>query len=177
MPRRLIRRYLPNLKDLRDQGRLGIFGKLLDDPFLLHLNRRSVAGGVGLGVFTAFLPIPMQMVVAAALAIVIRVNLLVSVVTVWISNPVTMGPLWYFGYRVGARILGTEIERKPFEVSLAWVWDNIAQIWAPLILGCVVVGLIGGTLGYFLVHGVWRVYLYRHLYMRRLRKRSRKPNL
>lgn len=163
MPRRVIKRYLPTLQHLKDRGRIGVFGKLLDDPFLFHLNRRSVAGAAAIGVFTAFLPIPMQMVVAAALAIVVRVNLILAVVVVWISNPFTMGPMLYAGYQTGALFTGQRIEQEPFEWRLEWFWDNFAQVWQPLILGSVLLGLLAGGASYLVVHLLWRAYVYRQL--------------
>jgi len=34
-------------------------------PMVWHLNRRSVAGGVAVGLFVSWMPLPMQMLVAA----------------------------------------------------------------------------------------------------------------
>ncbi|MFG1489351.1 hypothetical protein ABMA58_08885, partial [Oceanospirillum sp. HFRX-1_2] len=43
MPRRIIKKYMPDPKKLQQQKSLRFLGKLLDDPGLLHLTRRSVA--------------------------------------------------------------------------------------------------------------------------------------
>ncbi len=166
MPRRWLRRYLPDLQSIRERGRIGFFGHLLEDPFLLHLNRRSVAGGVAVGLFVCMLPIPMQMVVAAGVAILVRVNLLISVALVWVSNPFTMPPMLYASYKLGAKIMGANIQRKPFELRVEWFWDNLAQIWQPLLLGSVIIGLLAAAVGYLLAHLAWRFYVYRHLQLR-----------
>ena len=149
---------------------MGVFGRLLEDPFLLHLNRRSISGGLGIGIFVAFMPIPMQMVVAGGLAIATRVNILLAVATVWISNPLTMPPMLYFCYRVGAAMLGSREQRAPFELRVEWFWDNLATIWQPLVLGSLVVGVCAGLATYGLVHLLWRIYIYRHLRHRRVRR-------
>ena len=60
-----------------------------------HLNRRSVAGGVAVGLFVSWLPLPLQMVFAATIAAVMRVHVPVSVVMVWFSNPLTFAPVSY----------------------------------------------------------------------------------
>lgn len=59
------------------------------------------------GVFTSFLPLPGQMVIAALLALWLRCNLPLSIILVWISNPITMPAIFYSTYKLGAWILGT----------------------------------------------------------------------
>lgn len=170
MPRRILKRWLPDQRLLRENRWLRVFGRLAEDPFLLHLNRRSISGGLGIGVFVAFLPIPMQMVVAGGIAIVARVNILLAVATVWISNPFTMPPMLYFCYRVGAALLGSREQRAPFELRVEWFWANMATIWQPLVLGSVLVGAVAGLASYGLVHLLWRIYIFRHLRDRRIRR-------
>ena len=54
MPRKLLRRFLPSAHELRKEGQLRLFGELLHNPNLWHLNRNSVAGAVSIGLFMAF---------------------------------------------------------------------------------------------------------------------------
>jgi len=76
MPKKFIKRYLPDHEKIRNHKSLNkIFGTLLHDPNLLHLNRRSVSGAMAVGLFLAFVPLPIQMGLAAGIAILIRVNL------------------------------------------------------------------------------------------------------
>ena len=69
MPRKLFRKYLPTAERLREIRSLGGMGQLFTDPNLWHLNRRSLSGAAFIGIFCAFMPIPLQMVVAAILAL------------------------------------------------------------------------------------------------------------
>jgi len=168
MPRRLLRRHLPDIGRIRGQAGFGILSRLLEDPFLLHLNRRSVAGGVAVGLFVAFLPMPGQMAVAALLAVLLRVNLIISVVLVWISNPITIPPMFYFSYVVGTWLLGSPVVHTAFEPTLAWVIHEFTQIWRPLLLGSLAIGTLVSLAGYGAANLVWRAHVVRELRRRRV---------
>lgn len=176
MPRKFLKRYLPDPAKLRQRKELRFLGKLLDDPFLLHLNRRSVAGGLAIGLFCAFIPMPFQMVLAAALAIWLRVNLVISVAAVWISNPVTLAPILLFCYRLGTWMLGRPIRETQFTPSLAWFWDRLGQIWMPLYLGSFVVATLAALLGFLLVQVLWRLHIVKALKARRRKKAAERLN-
>ncbi|NOX92117.1 MAG: DUF2062 domain-containing protein, partial [Gammaproteobacteria bacterium] len=74
MPKRIIKRFMPNPQMIRNHKHLQFLGTLLHDPNIFHLNRRSVSGAFSVGLFMAFVPIPLQMIFAAIGAIVLRVN-------------------------------------------------------------------------------------------------------
>ena len=82
-------------------------GKWLQNPEIWHFHRRSVAGAAFIGLFVSFLPIPMHMLIAAAIAIATRCNLPLAVGLVWVNNPLTMGPLYFFAYKLGAWLMNT----------------------------------------------------------------------
>jgi len=176
MAKHLIRRITPDHDTIRNHKHLRVFGTLLRDPNLWHFNRRSASGAFAVGLFMAFMPLPMQMVFAAGAAILFRVNLPLSVVLVWVSNPLTIPPLFYFAYLVGNFILGqppaaAEIE---FELSAACVMESLSSIWAPLLLGSFICGSVLALIGYFGVRGLWRLHLVQHLKQRRERAKVRK---
>ncbi len=156
MPKRLIKRFTPDRDKIRNHKHLQIFGKLLHDPNLWHLNRRSVSGAFAVGLFWAFIPIPFQMVAAAATAIPARVNLPISVALVWITNPITMPPMFYFNYLVGTWILGKPTQQVQFELSWQWFSQSVAEIWEPLYLGSLICAVIAAVLGYIAMRGFWR---------------------
>lgn len=170
MPKNFFRRYLPSLAELREQHSLRYaLGNLLHDPNVWHLNRRSVSGGFAVGLFVAWLPLPVQMIVAALLALLFRVNLPLSVVLVWVTNPVTIGPMFWFAWRVGSLLLGVEYTPILFEPSLAWFTAGIGRIWLPLTLGCLILGIISSALGYLLCRLFWRLHVVRTFLNRRHR--------
>lgn len=144
-------------------------GPRLQDPGLWHINRRSVSGAVGIGLFCAFVPIPFQMVLAAILAILFRVNILITVPMVWISNPVTMPPLFYFCFLVGTWILNSPPSPFNFDLSFQWLASEMLYIWQPFLLGCLIVGSVCGLLGFFTVRVLWRYAIWQHIKRRKLR--------
>jgi uncharacterized protein (DUF2062 family) len=159
MPKRIFKRYMPDHKTIKEHKHLQFLGTLLHDPNLLHLNRRSVSGAFAVGLFMAFVPIPLQMVAAAIGAIIARVNLPISVGLVWITNPLTMPPLYYFCYLVGTWILGTPARNVEFQFSAEWFSEELQIIWQPFLLGCFTVSTVSAILGYVSVRAFWRLHV------------------
>lgn len=175
MHRKLIRRYLPHHDSIRGHRHLSWLGTLLHDPNLWHLNRRSVSGAFAVGLFCAFIPIPFQMVIAALIAIAARVNLPLSVMLVWITNPLTMGPIFFFAYKVGTWILGATIHPEATESrGLEWALREMQVIWKPLLLGSFVCGTLSAMVGYCAVRTSWRLHLVGRWKARRAARKARK---
>ena len=174
MPRKFLRRLLPDVNKIREQKVLRVFGSALYDPNLWHLNRRSVAGGISVGLFLAFMPIPFQSIPAVAAAIWLRVNLLLAVMMVWITNPVTLAPVFYFCYRLGALILHQPYRHIEFTLTWRWIETVFLQVWQPFLLGCFIVSAFAALLGYWVVHWLWRQHVQREWDRRRAERRARK---
>jgi len=102
--------------------------RTLMNPAIWHLNRRSAAGGAAVGLFVSWLPLPLQMVVAAVLAVILRVHVPVAVVMVWFTNPLTVVP-----------------QQAGFAA------------WPTLLTGCVFLAMVSAVLGYYAMLGCWRL--------------------
>ncbi|MCP4980347.1 MAG: DUF2062 domain-containing protein [Gammaproteobacteria bacterium] len=176
MAKKLFRKFLPHPDVITKNRWIKLLGPRLQEPSLWHINRRSCSMAVALGLFCAFIPVPFQMLIAATLAVVIRANILVAVPMVWISNPVTMGPMFYFCYLIGAEILGLEPKGFDFELSFAWLVNSLEAIWQPFLLGCFTVGAISSLAAFLLVRILWHLHILRHIKLRarRLHNRRRK---
>ena len=153
---------------------LDFLGPRLHDPSLWHLNRRSAAGGLALGMFCTFIPVPFQMAIAAIGAFMFRVNILIAVPTVWISNPITMPAIFYFCYLLGTEMLNTPATEVEFNLSWSWLSTTLGDIWQPFLLGCFTVSTITSLAAFLLVHGLWRLHIISHLKQRRLRRLVKK---
>ncbi|EDN66340.1 conserved hypothetical protein, membrane [Beggiatoa sp. PS] len=164
---------LPPVSIIKAHPKLQFFGTLLHNPNLWHFNRRTLAGGAAVGLFVAFLPIPMQMLLAAAGAIIFSVNLPLSVSLVWITNPVTIPPLFYIAYKLGSMLLRIQTVSTEFSLSHEWFFDTLEHSWQPLLVGSLVLGLLIALMGYFLIHFWWRIQVTR-LWRNRREKRIRK---
>jgi len=147
MPKQFIQKYFPSPKAIKEHKHLKVFGDLLHDQNLWHLNRRSFAGAIAAGLFIAFIPLPAQMVIAAAVAIIIRVNLPVAVATVWITNPITMPPMFYAAFWVGSLLLDVPASTQAFEFFFDALLSSLGHNWKPFVLGCFVLGTTSSVLG------------------------------
>lgn len=170
MPRKLLKRYAPDPQAVRQHKHLRWLAGFLDDPNLFHMNRRSVSGAFAAGLFWAMIPMPLQMLAAAITAILVRINLPIAVALVWLTNPVTMPPIFYFNYLVGTWILGAPPDIGEFHLSIEWISAQLDAIWLPLYFGSAVVGVILGLLGYAGIRGYWRWHIVQQYRKRHLRR-------
>jgi len=175
MPRRLFKRYMPNPETIRDHKSLRFLGTLLHDPNLWHLNRHSVARAMAAGLFAAFIPAPLQILIAASLAIPLRANLPISVGLVWLTNPITMPPVFYCTYKMGCWLLGVPPMVMPDELTWEWISGELTIVWKPFLLGSVLTGTVLAALAYSttMLYWRWRV---AHSWRKRVERRREMKN-
>jgi len=164
---------MPHPHRFRDEPLLKkIFGKLLHENNLWHLNRRSVTVAVAIGLFIAFVPIPLQMVVAAVFAIWLKANLPIAVSLVWITNPITFAPVFIFAYQLGHWLLDLPPSGLHFELSFSWLMKEMDRIWKPLLLGSGILAMTASSVGYMVTNIMWRMHVIRRWKERRQRRRK-----
>ncbi|MBA3582375.1 MAG: DUF2062 domain-containing protein [Gammaproteobacteria bacterium] len=173
MPKNWFKRYLPTPEQVRNHASLQWLGTLLHDPNLWHINRRSLPGGVAVGLFFAFVPIPFQMLPAALFAILLRVNLPIAIAGVWLTNPLTTAPLFYLAYKVGASLLSIPAQAFNFQLSPDWLFLELRHRWRPFLLGCFVMACGSAFLGFFTVRALWHLHILQRLKDRKLLQRIR----
>ena len=150
---------MPNPDTFKEHKSLQFLGDRLHEPNLWHLNRRSVSRAFAIGLFAAWIPLPSQMAIAAVAAFYFRANLPISVVLVWLSNPLTMPPLFYFAYQVGLWGLSMPASETEFEFSLDGAMNGLGDIWQPFLLGCLIMGIICSAVGYAGISLFWRMHV------------------
>lgn len=156
MPKKTIKRMMPDHQSIKENKYLKIFGNLLHNANLWHLNRHSVAKAFAVGLFFAFIPVPFQMVLAAGTAIIVHANLPLAIALVWITNPLTMPFIFYVCYLVGTWVLAVPEQDFAFEASWQWVLDSLSTIGPAFLVGCGVLALTFAILGYFVIQTLWR---------------------
>jgi uncharacterized protein (DUF2062 family) len=186
--RKRLRKYLPSHERIRQNRFVAIFGKRLQHHNLWHLHRRSVAGGVAIGLFTGLIPgsNPVQFFFAVLFAIIFKVNLPVAVITTLYSNPFTIVPIYIAAYAIGAFVTGEASGETP-QTELHLLDKSVAE-WAPalidwavslgkpLLLGLSLLAVLLSFAGYFVVRGGWRLYAIYEWRKRAKRRAQKRPN-
>jgi uncharacterized protein len=156
MPKKFLKRVVPSAVRIRRIKALGVLGDWVYASNLWHLNRYSASMAFFVGLFVAFIPIPVQSVFAAVMAVLLRCNLPISVTLVFVTNPVTMAPIFYMAYEIGALIINVPVQDVQLALSWEWLGNSLSAIWRPFLLGCLLCGLFFGCLGYFVISLLWR---------------------
>ncbi len=169
MPRKFLKKLFAD-KKIKDEKSFSIFGELIHDQNLWHMRRRSVAGACAIGLFCAFIPLPFQMLIAAGFAIIFRCNLPISVALVWVTNPITMPPLFFLAYKVGVFLTDTHLGPFDFELSFNWLFTELRERWRPFMMGCFFLGTTAALFGYIAARVMWRIRVVSFWNKRKLRK-------
>lgn len=146
---------------------------------VLHANDtpHRLALGAAIGVAVAFTPaLGLHMILALLLARLCRANARVAIPLVWISNPLTIVPIYLPAYWLGHHILSLFTERPPFNLdqvkhfllALSHPIDTIQHLAGPattqgflqpflrfaadLWLGSTILALCAGAFSYILLY-------------------------
>ena len=128
MPRRFLRRLSVAYREKHEQQPwyLRPFASLLDHPVYLSINRRSISKAVAIGLFVAMLPMPGHTPLALLLGLLLRANLPVALLAIWVVNPLTLAPILYGEYLLGNYLLGV----TPGDFSLGSSWAEMRTLMA-----------------------------------------------
>ncbi|MGI9344706.1 MAG: DUF2062 domain-containing protein [Gammaproteobacteria bacterium] len=143
---------------LLDTPGLSWLGQRLLKPKLWTLDRGGLARGVAVGIYIAWIPMPFQMLLAVPTAVFLNANLPASIISVWISNPLTWLPMFTIAYQVGSLVLHPPADTLLQILSNA-SWAEIIEL-APETLkvaltGALILQIVTTALGFLLVLLFW----------------------
>ena len=182
MPRKHFRRFLPSHESVRQNRHVARLGPWLQHHNLWHLNRRSVAGGVAVGLFAGLVPgsNPVQFLAGGLFAVACKVNLPIALAVTLYTNPFTIVPLYYLAFKLGELVLlrpGEELpsialalEGKGFREWLPAALDWLANVGKPLLVGLPLLAAIFAVVGYIVVDWAWRMHVRIEWRRRQLRR-------
>lgn len=123
-----------------------------------------LALGLAIGLWVSLMPIiGAQMVTSAAICHPFRANKAVAMAMAWVTNPVTIVPIFLPCYGLGCWLLDVDpLPRDQFAAIFfpaeegAWArvaatWQAMTAVFAPLWLGCALVATAVSVPAYFLV--------------------------
>ena len=122
----------------------------------------SIALGTTVGMFIGMTPtVGVQMIIVMIVAFLTKsffhFNRFAAMVTVYISNPVTMIPIYYLDYKVGTLFFADTHSREDFarildHESFAEWWSTIVDLFVgigvPLVVGSFVVSTVCASVTY-----------------------------
>lgn len=180
-------KWLPTSESIRENRFLKPFAHYLHHHYLWQFNRRSVAGGLAVGLFFGILIPFAQILLAAIAAVMLRVNLPVAAFSTLVTNPFTFPAVYFVAYRLGELLTGgeapvpeeaieTEVKVKILEQQTdvsGWFANSIdwmQSVGSSLAIGLGVLAIVSAVGGYFIVSGLWRLNATRRWRKRRMRQ-------
>lgn len=135
---------------------------LLRQILALDDTNHSKALGVSIGMFVGMTPtVGIQMIIILVIAVLtsrlFQFNRVAALLTVYISNPLTMLPIYWLDYKVGTWFIRGSATREQFAKILEYNgfaewWETIlglfVTIGAPLIVGSLIVATFCGVVTY-----------------------------
>lgn len=184
--KRWLKKWVPNHDSMhRDKNTRWIAEWLREHPYLWALNRKNVAKGAGAGLLVAFIPIPAQIILSSVLALLLRANLPIAVVSTLVTNPFTFVPINLLIYHIGIFITGGNGVTEPPPIhELELHWKSIALIWQEMVvwfqslgtsylIGLLVLSVSASITGFCLVHIIWRISIWLQIRARKQKRSER----
>ena len=147
-------KHLPRRKHLKG-GRLHrLVGDRLFAPELWTPMRDTIARGLALGIFIGMTPtMGAQIVLTGIAACMLRVNIPIALAGSLVTNPFTAPIVYPLQYKLGVWLVGVPNveELRGYTGTMRMFMRYAKPLWA----GSIVSGLVGATLAYLLVAGIW----------------------
>jgi len=131
------------------------FRTKLRQIFSIRESPGRIAGAFALGVFIGMSPLlGIHTVLGIAFAWILKLNRLVTLVGVYVTNPWTIVPIYTFGTWLGARMLGIDHilpEINWAHVSFSELLRDFRPLLMPFLVGNTVLGLVSALVSYAVI--------------------------
>jgi len=150
---------------------------LLRHILMLDDTPHSIALGTTIGIFIGMTPtVGIQMILVIVFAVSVRrlfmFNRVAALITVYISNPLTVVPIYYFDYYIGSFFVKGDATWQAFVDNLGadsslGLWDKLvwlfAEVGTPLIVGSLIAATTLSIVTYPLMRIVLRGFRRQHI--------------
>ena len=130
--------------------------------------RDTVAAGLSIGLFFSMMLMPFQMIPAAIIAMIMRVNVPFAMAACWVTNPLTLPPVLYGQFRLGDWMRDTLLVPMPgFLCKVQFDVPGVGPLnAASFLLGMFTSGVVLACCAFPLVH-LFSAIMPQHLPVRR----------
>jgi uncharacterized protein (DUF2062 family) len=150
-----LRALAPSREQLEANPWLRRLAPYLADPKLWCWSRRGVALGMAIGLFIGFLIPLAQILLAAAAAVFLRANVAVAAAGTLVTNPLTVPPIYYAAYQLGAWTTETSATAAVSWADPVSILENLGAIGLPLFAGLAITAGFAAVASYLLISRVW----------------------
>lgn len=120
----------------------------------LHVDEYAIARGVAMGLLVGLTPtMGLQTLLMLLGAVLFRANFLAAYAVSFVSNPLTMAPLYYAFHELGEVVLSWLPIGLPQVASLE---DRVVQDAKAMLIGSLLIAIPAALGGYALALGLWR---------------------
>ncbi|MEW6109424.1 MAG: DUF2062 domain-containing protein [Nitrospirota bacterium] len=117
---------------------------------------QKIAAAFAAGVFIGMSPLlGIHTILGLAVAWVFRLNRLVTLVGVYVTNPWTIVPIYTFGTWVGARLMNINDIIPDIDwnnITFLGFIDGFRPLVLPFVLGTTLIGFISAIIGYIIIY-------------------------
>ena len=130
----------------------------LDRHDVFSFNREPLARGIAIGMLCGLIPGPLQILGSLGLCAWLRGNAIAAALATAYTNPLTIVPLYWLAFQIGALLLPGQHPVPPFVLPQGNLaeWASGMGAWMgalgwPLLLGLPVLGVLLAAIAYALV--------------------------
>ena len=117
----------------------------------MKTSAHEIALGMGVGTFIAFLPIfGFQTLLGIVLIFIIKMNKITTFIGIYLTNPITIPPVFTFNYFVGKLIVGNG---NGLQDGISFFsLESLLAHYKPLLVGSIIVGIFAAVAAYFITY-------------------------